>query len=223
MVTIPANIEEVRERINIACERSHRSPDDIKVVAVTKNAGTTDIRAAFDCGVKDFGENRIQEAEKKIAEMVDLRSQINWHMIGHLQSNKTKLAAGLFDIIHSIDSVKLARLLSKQASKTLPVLVQVNVSGEETKFGFDIDQAGGAVEALRALPNIDVLGLMTIAPVVDDPEDVRPFFKELRQLRDNLGLQHLSMGMSDDYEVAIEEGATMVRIGRAIFSKRRRL
>jgi pyridoxal phosphate enzyme (YggS family) len=223
MVTIPANIEEVRTRISSACERSHRSPHDIRIRAVTKNVMAMDIRTALDCGLRDFGENRIQEAETKIVEMVDLRSYINWHMIGHLQSNKTKLAAGLFDIIHSIDSVKLARLLSKQASKTLPVLVQVNVSGEETKFGFEIDQAGGAIEAIRALPNIDVVGLMTIAPMVDDPEDVRPFFKELRQLRDDLGLQHLSMGMSDDYEVAVEEGATMVRIGRAIFSKRRRL
>jgi pyridoxal phosphate enzyme (YggS family) len=221
MDTIQANLQEVQRRINSACERSHRVPNDVKLVAVTKSATAMDMRVAFGCGLRDFGENRVQEADGKITELTDLRSQITWHMIGHVQSNKAKLAAGLFDIIHSVDSVKLARLLSKQAMETLPVLIQVNISGEVTKNGFEAEQVEDAVETISRLSNVNVLGLMTIAPIADEPEDVRLIFRELRQMRDCLGLQHLSMGMSEDFEVAIEEGATLVRIGRAIFSKRR--
>lgn len=222
MDIIRANLQELQKRINRACERSHRSPSDIKLVAVTKGLPTTTVRAAFDFGgIRDFGENRIQEAEGKIGEISDLKHQITWHMIGHVQSNKARLAASLFDIIHSVDSVKLARLLNKQAQETLPILIQVNVSGETTKNGFEVEQVTSAIGEISHLPNLKIMGLMTIAPLADDTEDVRPVFRKLRQMRDSLGLEHLSMGMTDDFEVAIEEGATMVRIGRAIFSNRR--
>ena len=221
MDNIQKNLQELQKRIDIACGLSQRKPEDIKLVAVTKNLPSTTIRSAFDCGIRDFGENRVQEAEGKIQELADLRHQITWHMVGHVQSNKSKITAGLFDIIHSVDSVKLARLLNKHAQRILPVLIQVNVSQETTKNGFETEQVKGAIGEISRLPNLKITGLMTIAPMVDDPEDVRPVFRELRQMRDSLGLEHLSMGMTDDFEVAIEEGATIIRVGRAIFSNRR--
>ena len=221
MDVIRANLEELQRRINRACERSHRSPADVRLVAVTKGQPAATIRAAFDCGIRDFGENRVQEAQEKIAELANLRSQLAWHMVGHIQGNKGKLAARLFDIIHSVDSVKLAQVLNRQAPERLPILIQVNVSEEVTKEGFAVEQLAGAIESISKLSNLEIKGLMTIAPIVDDPEDVRPIFRQLREMRDSLGLEHLSMGMTCDFEVAIEEGATMVRIGRAIFRKRR--
>ncbi len=219
---IQANLEELHRRINQACERSHRSPGDVRLVAVTKGQPTTAIRAAFDCGIRDFGENRVQEAQPKIEELADLRPQITWHMVGHVQSNKAKLAAHLFDIIHSVDSVKLAQVLHRQAPETLPILIQVNVSREDTKNGFEVAEVASAVTEIAKLTNLEIKGLITIAPIAADPEDVRPVFRQLRQTRDSLGLEHLSMGMTDDFEVAIEEGATMIRIGRAIFTGRRK-
>ena len=142
-------------------------------------------------------------------------------MVGHLQSNKARTAAELFDIIHSVDSVRLAGILSQRAEQTLPVLLEVNVSGEKSKSGFAADEIAGVVEEAKQLPNLEVTGLMTIAPLTANPEEVRPVFRKLRELRDSLGLEHLSMGMTDDFEVAVEEGATMLRIGRAIFGDRR--
>jgi hypothetical protein len=220
-VDIEANVREVQRRIARACERSHRSPGEITLVVVTKEVGISAIKAAFDCGIRDFGENRVQEAEDKIAQLSDLKPDVTWHMVGHLQSNKAKTAVELFDIIHSVDSVKLAEILSHRAKKTLPVLLQVNVSGEATKSGFAVNEVGAAVEEIRQLPNLRLVGLMTIAPLAAETEEVRPVFRKLRELRDSLGLEHLSMGMTDDFEVAIEEGATMLRIGRAIFGNRR--
>ena len=220
-VDIEANIREVQRRIARACERSHRSPGEITLVAVTKEVGISAIRAAFDCGLRDFGENRVQEAEDKIGQLSDLKPDVTWHMVGHLQSNKAKTAVELFDIIHSVDSVKLAEILSRRAEKTLPVLLQVNVSGEATKSGFAVNEIAVVVEEIRQLPNLRLVGLMTIGPLVAELEEVRPVFRKLRELRDSLGLEHLSMGMTDDFEVAIEEGATMLRIGRAIFGNRR--
>lgn len=218
---IEANVREVHRRIARACERSHRLPGEITLVVVTKEVGISAIRAAFECGIRDFGENRVQEAENKIAQLSDLKPEVTWHMVGHLQSNKAKTAIELFDIIHSVDSIKLAEILSRRLEKTLTVLLQVNVSGEATKGGFAINEVGAAVEEIRQLPNLKVLGLMTIAPLVADIEETRPVFRKLRELRDSLGLEHLSMGMTDDFEVAVEEGATMLRIGRAIFGDRR--
>ena len=218
---IEANIKEVHRRIARACERSHRSPDEVTLVVVTKEVGISEIRAAFDCGIRDFGENRVQDAEGKIGQLSDLKPDVTWHMVGHLQGNKAKTAVELFDIIHSVDSVRLAEILSRRAEKAFPVLLQVNVSGEATKGGFAVSEVGAAVEEIRRLPNLKVMGLMTIAPFVADPEEVRPVFRKLRELRDSLRLEHLSMGMTDDFEVAVEEGATMLRIGRAIFGDRR--
>jgi pyridoxal phosphate enzyme (YggS family) len=220
-VDIETNLREVHRRIARACERSHRSPGEITLVVVTKEVGFSAVRAAFDCGIRDFGENKVQEAEDKIGQLSDLKSDVTWHMVGHLQSNKAKAAVGLFDIIHSVDSIKLAEILSRRAEKTLPVLLQVNVSEETTKGGFAVNEVVAAVEEIRQLPNLKVMGLMTIAPLVADVEEARPVFRKLRELRDSLGLEHLSMGMTDDFEVAVEEGATMLRIGRAIFGDRR--
>ena len=222
MNVIQANLEELNRRINQACERSHRSPNDVRLVAVTKGQPVATIKAAFDCGIRDFGENRIQEARPKIEQLADLRPHLTWHMVGHIQTNKAKLAARLFDIIHSVDSMKLAQVLHRQATETLPVLIQVNVSREDTKNGFEVEDVASAVTEISKLTNLEIKGLMTIAPITDDPEDVRPMFRQLRQMRDSLGLKHLSMGMTDDFEVAIEEGATMIRTGRAIFTGRRK-
>ncbi len=216
-----ANVREVRRRIAQACERSGRSPDEIIVVAIAKGFAASAIRGAFDCGIRHFGENRVQEAKEKVGQLSDLRADATWHMVGHLQSNKAKAAVELFDIIHSVDSISLAGALSQRAQKILAVLLQVNVSGEASKSGFAVDDVAGAVDEVRQLANLEVMGLMTIAPLTADPEDVRPVFRKLRELRDSLGLEHLSMGMTDDFEVAVEEGATMLRIGRAIFGDRR--
>jgi pyridoxal phosphate enzyme (YggS family) len=220
-VSIEDNIREVRMRIARACEKSYRSSQEVTLVAVTKGVPTATIRDAFDFGVRDFGENRVQEAEDKILQLSDIRQNVTWHMVGHLQSNKARRALDLFDIIHSIDSVRLADILNVRAKRAVPVLLQVNVSGEATKSGFAVGDVAKAVEEIKRLPNLEVVGLMTIAPLVAAPEDARPIFRRLRELRDQLGLKHLSMGMSDDFEVAIEEGATIVRIGRAIFGERR--
>jgi len=208
-------------RIARACEKSYRSSQEVTLVAVTKGVPTATIRDAFDFGVRDFGENRVQEAEDKILQLSDIRQNVTWHMVGHLQSNKARRTLDLFDIIHSIDSVRLADILNVRAKRVVPVLLQVNVSGEATKSGFAVGDVAKAVEEIKRLPNLEVVGLMTIAPLVAAPEDARPIFRRLRELRDQLGLKHLSMGMSDDFEVAIEEGATIVRIGRAIFGERR--
>jgi len=220
-VDIETNLREVQGRIARACERSHRSPGEITLVAITKGVEVPAIRAAFGSGIRNFGENRVQEGEGKIAQLSDLKPAVTWHMVGHLQSNKAKAAVELFDIIHSVDYVRLAEILSRRAQKTLPVLLEVNVSGEVTKAGFSLGELVVAVKEIGQLPNLKVLGLMTVAPFVADPEAVRPVFRKLRELRDSLGLKHLSMGMTDDFEVAIEEGATMLRIGRAIFGDRR--
>ena len=221
MVDIEANIGEVQRRIARACERSHRSPGEIMLVAITKGTDVPAIRVAFGSGIRDFGENRVREAEGKIAQLTDLKPNVTWHMVGHLQSNKAKSAVELFDIIQSVDSVRLADILNRRAQKTLPVLLEVNVSGEATKGGFSIVETEAAVKAIKQSPNLKVIGLMTVAPFMADPEEVRPVFRKLRELRDSLGLEHLSMGMTDDFEVAVEEGATMLRIGRAIFGERR--
>jgi len=196
-------------------------PDEITLVAVTKGFEASIIKTAFDCGIKNFGENRVQEAEEKIGQLSDLKPDVTWHMVGHLQSNKAKTAVELFDIIHSVDSVRLAEILSRRVQKPLPVLLEVNVSGEATKGGFSVGEIAAAVEEISQLSDLKVMGLMTIAPFVSEPEEVRPVFRKLRELRDSLRLEHLSMGMTDDFEVAVEEGATMLRIGRAIFGERR--
>jgi pyridoxal phosphate enzyme (YggS family) len=220
MSHIESNLKLITDRIDGACRRSHRSPSVITLVAVTKTIDAPAIKTAFELGLRHFGENRVQEAVSKIGELSAERSAVTWHMIGHLQTNKARQAVRLFDIIESVDSVRLAVLLNEQADKKVPVLLQVNVAGEGSKSGFAVNEVNQAVDEIGRLSNLEIKGLMTIAPLTGNPEEVRPVFKKLRELRDNLKLEHLSMGMTDDFEVAIEEGATIVRIGRAIFGER---
>jgi PLP dependent protein len=217
---IQTNIEHVRSRIAVACAASGRDPADVKLIAVSKNFASSAVRLAFECGLTDFGENRIQEAIPKYRELSDIRPRLQLHFIGHLQTNKAKEAAAACDVIHSVDSLHLAETLDRNALRRFPVLVQVNVSGEESKYGFSPDEADNAVKSICALANIEVVGLMTIAPMVDNAESVRTCFARLREMNNKFGFRELSMGMTDDYEVAIEEGATMVRIGRAVFGER---
>jgi pyridoxal phosphate enzyme (YggS family) len=219
-MTIEQNVRNLQQRIARACEKAGRSPDEVTLVAVTKTVDAAAIEAAFNAGVRDFGESRVQEAKPKIEQLHKLKPGIAWHMVGHLQTNKAKTAADIFDIIHSVDSFKLAGTLNDCSQKKLPILIQVNVSAEATKGGFTLSEVNEAVRQIGRLPNLEIQGLMTIAPWVDNAEEVRPIFRQMRQMRDALGLKHLSMGMSDDFEVAIEEGATLVRIGRAIFGER---
>lgn len=219
-MNIAANLQELEKRIARACERVNRLPTQVTLIAVTKGFEASVIREAFACGIAQFGENRIQEAQAKIKELSDLKSHLTWHMVGHLQTNKARLAVQLFDIIHSIDSTRLAEIVNNYTQKKLPILLEVNVSGEASKSGFSPDEIIKATSQIKRLSNLEVKGLMTIAPLTDNPEEVRPVFRKLQELRQRLELEHLSMGMTDDFEVAIEEGATMIRIGRAIFGER---
>ena len=232
---LEANLQSVQERIAAAAARAGRDPAEISLVAVTKTQSPTIIRAAFHLGLRHFGENRVEEAETKVSELPE---DIAWHMIGHIQSRKAKRVAPIFEMVHSVDSVKLARRLDRASGgrpHPLPILLECNVSGEEAKYGFKADRWEqddaqrrallSDVEQVLTLPNLQVQGLMTMAPIVLDPEQARPVFIRLRQLRDELAVafdqadwRHLSMGMTDDFEVAIEEGATLVRVGRAIFA-----
>ncbi len=217
---IRSNLESVRERIARACWRCNRSPAEITLIAVTKTVSPDFIEQSFNLGIRDFGENRVQEAERKADFLAGLQPRPTLHMIGHLQSNKVGTALGLFDMIHSVDSLKLAGALDRQAIRKIPILLEVNASGEVSKRGFSLPEIGAAIKALANLRNIEVRGLMTVAPIESDPEKVRAVFRQLRDLRDSYKLEHLSMGMTDDFEVAIEEGATMIRLGRAIFGER---
>lgn len=208
----------VRERIAAACARSGRSPSEVTLIAVTKGVAAEAIRKAIDSGITDIGENRVQETADKRPSVADV--DVTWHMIGHLQTNKVKAALSLFDIIHSVDSLRLAEAISSRALSNVPVFVEVNVSQEPTKTGFALEQLPDAVRAMRALPNLDVRGLMTVAPLFERSEDARPIFRRLREAAHEAGLGQLSMGMTSDYETAVEEGATHVRIGQAIFGER---
>ena len=223
-MNIVENLASVRQRIDAACRRAGRSPDGVTLVGVSKGVSARAVAEACAAGLTDVGENRVQEAAAKIeavAALLETHSQPRWHLIGHLQTNKAKTATNLFDILHSVDSLRLAQTLSRKANERLPVLLEVNVAQDAAKFGFAPEEVTSALAAIAALPNLDVRGLMTIAPLTDDPETSRPGFRRLRELRDTLGLPGLSMGMTGDFEVAIEEGATMIRVGRAIFGPRR--
>jgi pyridoxal phosphate enzyme (YggS family) len=217
---IAQNVKEVRERIAHSAARAGRSPDEITIIAVTKNVEESAIQRAVEAGIEHFGENRVQEAQRKIIRLPGSGSCPTWHMIGHLQRNKVQTALKIFDIIHSIDSIRLAQSISAQAERAVPILLQINVAREKTKGGLQTDELNEAVTKISRLPNLSIKGLMTVAPMVDDPEEVRPVFKKLRELRDSFGMEHLSMGMSNDFEIAVEEGATMVRLGRIIFGER---
>jgi pyridoxal phosphate enzyme (YggS family) len=225
---LAANIARVRSKIEEAARKVGRSAGEITLVAVSKTVPVALVKIAYNLGVTDFGENRVQDALPKIAEFHP--RGMRWHMIGHLQSNKTGKVAGAFDMVQSIDSAHLAQVLNRHAGeegKILPVLLQVNVSGEASKEGVSVDETPQLARQIAALPCLKVRGLMTIAPLVKEPEEVRYVFRGLRELRARLqdevaecSWDDLSMGMTDDYSVAIEEGATIVRIGRAIFGER---
>ena len=230
MDRIKHNLEEIKGRIDAAAKAAGRNPADIRLVAVTKTVGLEGLRAAVAAGQNLFGENYVQEAKAKIAALGPV---LTWHFIGHLQSNKARLAVELFDLIHSVDRLSLAVALEQAAArlgKVQEILLQVNLAGEESKSGTAPENAEALLRDLSRLPHLKVLGLMTMPPWFDEPERVRPYFRELRQLRDRLrrlqlvegDLPELSMGMTGDFEVAVAEGATLVRIGTAIFGRRTR-
>lgn len=213
-------LAEVRERIARAAARAGRKPEEITLVAVTKVFPASVIREAYELGLRDFGENYVQEFERKHPELADLPGA-RFHLIGHLQSNKARRAAELFDVIQTLDTPKLARRLN-DTGRRLPVMIEVKLSEEASKSGVDPAGLPALVEAVRACPNLALLGLMTMPPWSEDPEASRPYFARLRRLAEDHGLRELSMGMSHDLEVAIEEGATCVRVGTALFGPRPR-
>jgi pyridoxal phosphate enzyme (YggS family) len=227
---IAERVAAVRERIARAATRASRSPADVTLVAVTKTHPEEAVRAAFEAGVRDFGENRVQEAEPKVAATADLAGAgLRWHLVGHLQSNKARRAVGMFGLVHSVDSLDLGRRLARIGAETArPVraLVQVDLAGESTKSGLPEAEVLPALEALRGVEGLLVEGLMVLPPYLEDPEEVRPYFRRLRALGARaraaglLAGGELSMGMSHDFEAAIEEGATIVRVGTAIFGVR---
>jgi PLP dependent protein len=228
---IAENIERVQERIQRACQRSGRPVQDVLLIAVSKTKPADSVRQAHAAGLRVFGENRVQEAAAKRLELNDL--DLEWHLIGHLQSNKAKQACQLFDVIHSVDSLHLAEKIDRAAAaleRKMPVLIEVHLGEETSKFGVEEDKLVLLAEQIGALLSLELRGLMTLPPFFDDPESVRPFFRRLRELAARIDARHLpgvsmrelSMGMSHDFEVAIEEGATMVRVGTAIFGERQR-
>jgi pyridoxal phosphate enzyme (YggS family) len=230
---LEARIAAVRERIAAAARRAGRDPNEITLVAVTKTHGPETVVAAYQAGLRHFGENRVEEAGPKVEAVARLLAGApppTWHMVGHVQSRKAAQVLPWARMVHSVDSEKLARRLSRfcqEAGQELDILLEVNISGEASKYGLTPAQVPQVVEAIATLPGLRLQGLMTMAPIVPDPELARPVFAGLRTLRDDLARrfpalcwQHLSMGMTDDFEVAVEEGATIVRIGRAIFGER---
>ncbi len=221
-------LEDVKKRIAEACERSGRSIDDVTLIAVSKTKPLSDVEEVLDLGTKEFGENKVQELVDKYEH---IKEPVNWHMIGHLQTNKVKYIVDKVKLIHSVDSLKLAETISKEAVKRdvcVNVLIEVNVAEEESKFGIKLDEVVSLVKSVSTLPNICIKGLMTIAPFVDEPEDNREVFRSLHDMASeiealnipNVSMKELSMGMTNDFEVAIEEGATYVRVGTAIFGTR---
>ena len=228
-MSIAENLRTVQDRIAAAAKRAGRDPLSIKLVVVTKTIDIDRIREAVSVGATVLGENRVQEARDKIEK---LGSVASWHLLGRLQANKVKYAVRLFDLIHSVDSIGLAREIDRQAAKIgkkQDVLVEVNIAGEAAKAGVPADDAAALIREAAKFPNIRVLGLMTMPPFTENPEDSRPYFRKLRELADAIikedipdaSMEALSMGMSGDFEVAVEEGATMVRVGTAIFGERR--
>jgi pyridoxal phosphate enzyme (YggS family) len=226
---IGENIMRVRERIAAACGRSGRRPEDVRLIAISKTVPPERIREAYEAGLRDFGENRVQEAKAKRPALSDLT--VTWHLVGHLQTNKARPARELFHWFHALDSFRLAERLDGSvvcSGDRLPVLLEVNLGEEETKAGVQEEEVCALAEQVSRLNTLILRGLMVLPPFFDDPEQVRPFFRRLRELAakidsarlPNVSMQELSMGMSHDFEVAIEEGATIVRVGTAIFGPR---
>jgi pyridoxal phosphate enzyme (YggS family) len=229
---IGERLADLRERIARAAARAGRRPEDVTIVAVSKTFPADAVREAFAAGVRDFGENKVQEAEGKLASLQDLRTAgARFHLVGHLQGNKARKAVALFDRVHSVDSVELALRLEHigaEQRKTVRILVQVDLAGESTKHGMDEKHVLPALEQIRGFKSVHAEGLMVLPPFLEDPEAARPFFRRLAELRDVavarnlLRGRELSMGMSHDLEPAVEEGATLVRVGTAIFGERKR-
>ena len=228
MMDLQENLQQVEANICKACENAGRNRSDVTLIAVSKTKPIEMLQTVYDLGPRDFGENKVQEMCEK---MEVLPKDIRWHMIGHLQTNKVKYIVGKTELIHSVDSLHLAKEIEKQAAKqnvTVSILVEVNIAEEESKFGIHKEETISLIRQIAALPHIQILGLMTIAPFVENPEDNRTYFRQIRQLSvdidaqniDNVCMDILSMGMTGDYMVAIEEGATMVRVGTGIFGER---
>ena len=222
------NYKEVQDNIIKACEKVGRNPDEVTLIAVSKTKPLSDIEELIACGVKEFGENKPQEMKQKIEEV---STPVNFHLIGHLQTNKVKYVVGKAVLIHSVDSMHLAEAIEKESAKKdiiTDILIEVNMAEEETKFGLSAKDTESLVREISSLPHIRIKGLMTIAPFVDDPEENRPVFRAMKELLldikskniDNVDMNILSMGMTNDYMVAVEEGSTMVRVGTAIFGAR---
>lgn len=229
MTRIKDNVQSVLETIRQTAVHAGRAPDDITLIAVSKKKDVSTVRAGIDSGIRHLGENYIQEAVEKITALE--KEKVSWHFIGHLQSNKARFAVPLFDLIHSVDSVKLAKEINRQAQKigkTQKILIQVNIGEEETKAGARADQVIELARQISPFESVSVQGLMCMPPFFTDPEEARPFFRHLARIRDelrsrdirNISMRHLSMGMSNDFTVAVEEGATLVRVGTAIFGER---
>jgi len=229
---LPARLERVRAQIAAAAQKCDRPAHEVKLIAISKTHPANVVKQLVELGATDIGENRVQEAEDKINEVG--RERARWHLVGHLQANKAKRAVNLFDVIHSLDSIDLARrldrLCAEEGRRNLPILIQVDLGHEETKSGSEETALAPLVEGLGQLSRLELIGLMTLPPFFENPEHSRAFFRRLRELRDELGVRgafgdrkgELSMGMTHDFEVAIEEGATMVRIGTAIFGERKK-
>jgi pyridoxal phosphate enzyme (YggS family) len=228
--SLRTRFENIRARVNSAAIKANRSPDEIRIIAISKTHPASVVRHALEAGVTDLGENRVQEAEVKIEQLG--HDSARWHLVGHLQPNKARKAVRLFDTLHSLDSVPLAQRLERicidEDRNELSVLIQVALANEQTKSGIKEDRLSALVETVSGCPHLRLVGLMTLPPFFDDAERTRPYFRRLRELRDKLknegkfgnGLGELSMGMTNDFEVAIEEGASMLRIGTAIFGER---
>ena len=229
---IRENVSRIRQRILKVCSKINQDPGKITIIAISKGRTIEQMKEVVEAGITDIGENRVQEAVIKykglITSELENSRAIKWHMVGHLQTNKVKDAVRIFDLIQSVDSVRLAEEIDKQAdkiNKTQDILVEIKTSPEESKFGLKPDEAIKVIKDIVRLKNINIKGLMTIAPVVDDPEKARPYFRMLREFEDKINelrvtsykLGVLSMGMTDDFEIAVEEGSNMVRLGRAIF------
>ncbi|MEW6672634.1 MAG: YggS family pyridoxal phosphate-dependent enzyme [Thermodesulfobacteriota bacterium] len=232
MNDIKQNLQEINARIRQAAEKSNRDPETVRLVAVTKTVPAEIVRQAIEAGVTILGESYVQEARSKISAVSTVPAPVSWHFIGHLQTNKARYAVQLFDLIHSVDSLKLAQELNKEAGKigkVQSILIQVNIAAEKTKSGATTREIRTLASQISALSNLRVKGLMTMPPYFNNPEKARPYFDELRALSKqiqakaapNLSMEELSMGMSGDYEVAIAAGATLVRVGTAIFGERK--
>ena len=228
MSYLSENLCEIEQRITFSCETAGRKRDDVLLIAVSKTKPISLLEEAYACGIRDFGENRVQELTQKAESMPD---DIRWHMIGHLQKNKVKAAVRHAYMIHSVDSLVLAETISAEAvkqSKSINILLEVNIAGEESKFGYSPSEVLTDISAIAALPNLKIKGLMTIAPFTEIAESNRDYFRQLKELAvditnkniDNVDMEVLSMGMSGDFQVAIEEGATMIRVGTSVFGER---